>query len=435
MKTFGINLIGYIGANLGLGHTAREFARALLAQGIPFCIHDIDPGHARGDFDNTFGHLAVADPEKLPYQINLFIAGANSLGHWVFDMASKSSNRDRLNVAFLWWELPDMPDHLIEAARIFDVLIAGSEFIQATLMNSIPGIPVLLARHPLTIPNGIAPDREKFGIPRDSFCFCAGFEPFSDPERKNPFAAIQAFLTAFPEDPDTRLIIKINNAPEAGTENDQLARLYAMAARDTRIILLKKNLPYADLLSFYASCDAFVSLHRAEGLGLVPLEAMRLGKPVVSTAWSGNMSYMNYNNAALVRFELVPTSDKSQFYGPGRLGMQSYWAEPSIEHAAAMMKRIATDDAYRARISRHAVADSIRYDNTARQVAFIEELRALVEMRATLPKQDVAVIRTRVNDALRAKRLKQLPPFRRFLAERTFACKQLLGRHVLWRFK
>ena len=35
MKTFGINLIGYIGANLGLGHTAREFARALLAQGKP----------------------------------------------------------------------------------------------------------------------------------------------------------------------------------------------------------------------------------------------------------------------------------------------------------------------------------------------------------------------------------------------------------------
>lgn len=432
---FGINLIGYSTANLGLGHTAREFARVLLAQDIPLCIYDIDPGHSRSNFDKSLTHLTVADVSDLLYDVNLFIAGANSLNHWVFDLASRLNHQNKINVMFIWWELPHIPDHLVEAVKIFDVLIAGSEFIQSTLMNNIPGIPVLLARHPLNIPDNVVPNRIRFGIPVNQFCFCTGFEPYSDPERKNPFAAIKAFQMAFPEDDGVHLIIKINNAPKDGTGNYLLTMLYALAAQDKRIMLIKQELPYPDLLSFYASCDAFVSLHRAEGLGLVPLEAMRLGKPVVSTAWSGNMSYMNYNNAALVRFDFIQTSDKSQFYGPSKLGIQSYWAEPSIEHAAAMMKRVVTDNTYRAKISQHAQADSNRYDSTARKAAFIKELVTLAEMRETFPKKNVQDIQARINSALRIKQLKQLPPFKRFIAERSHAFKQLLNRHVFWRFK
>ena len=46
--------------------------------------------------------------------------------------------------------------------------------------------------------------------------------------------------------------------------------------------------------------DACVTLHRSEGFGLVPMEAMALGTPVISTGWSGNMEYMTHMNTALV---------------------------------------------------------------------------------------------------------------------------------------
>jgi hypothetical protein len=33
---------------------------------------------------------------------------------------------------------------------------------------------------------------------------------------------------------------------------------------------------------------------------------MALGKPVIATGWSGNMSFMNHTNACLVGYDLVP---------------------------------------------------------------------------------------------------------------------------------
>ena len=58
-----------------------------------------------------------------------------------------------------------------------------------------------------------------------------------------------------------------------------------------------------------AAADIVISLHRSEGFGLVPAQAMALGKPVIATAWSGNLDFMNKNNSALVSYSLVPVHD------------------------------------------------------------------------------------------------------------------------------
>ena len=83
------------------------------------------------------------------------------------------------------------------------------------------------------------------------------------------------------------------------------------------------------------SCDAFISLHRAEGFGLIIAECMAEGKPVIATNWSGNVDFMNEHNSYPVRFELLPI-EKSQ--GPYSTGQT--WAEPDIDHAARQMQRI-----------------------------------------------------------------------------------------------
>ncbi len=49
-----------------------------------------------------------------------------------------------------------------------------------------------------------------------------------------------------------------------------------------------------------ASCDCYVSLHRSEGLGLTMGEAMYFGKPVIATAYSGNLDFMTEANSYLV---------------------------------------------------------------------------------------------------------------------------------------
>jgi hypothetical protein len=60
---------------------------------------------------------------------------------------------------------------------------------------------------------------------------------------------------------------------------------------------------------------------------------MYLGKPVIATAYSGNMDFMNVNNSLLVKYELVQL-DKD--YGPYEKG--NLWADPDAEHAAELMR-------------------------------------------------------------------------------------------------
>lgn len=67
-------------------------------------------------------------------------------------------------------------------------------------------------------------------------------------------------------------------------------------------------------------CDlviCYVSLHRAEGLGLGLAEAMYLGRAVISTGYSGNLEFMNENNSLLVAYGLVPVPPGNYPNGDG----------------------------------------------------------------------------------------------------------------------
>ena len=83
-----------------------------------------------------------------------------------------------------------------------------------------------------------------------------------------------------------------------------------------------------------ACCDSYVSLHRSEGFGLTLAEAMALGKPVIATGYSGNLDFMDADTSHLVDYQLVPVRDGGPFYRGGR------WAEPSIAHAAQVMRQV-----------------------------------------------------------------------------------------------
>ena len=96
-------------------------------------------------------------------------------------------------------------------------------------------------------------------------------------------------------------------------------------------------------------CDILLSLHRAEGFGLILAEMMSLGKSVVATGWSANMDFMDKSNSLPVAFELKPLP---RSIGPYEAGV--LWAEPDIDHAAAALRRLVTDRNLAARLGQNA---------------------------------------------------------------------------------
>ena len=84
-----------------------------------------------------------------------------------------------------------------------------------------------------------------------------------------------------------------------------------------------------------AACDCYVSLHRSEGFGLTLAEAMAIGKPAIGTGYSGNLDFMNAENSYLVDYELGRVGPDCEIYPA-----EGEWAEPSVEHAAELMRRV-----------------------------------------------------------------------------------------------
>ena len=128
----------------------------------------------------------------------------------------------------------------------------------------------------------------------------------------------------------------------------------------TDIAQMQIAMTFPNAIALLASCDAYVSLHRAEGFGMGLAEAMALGKPVIATGYSGNMDFMTVNNSYPVRYDLRTITEDdhalqpvcTQLYAPG-----GTWAEPDLDHAAAQMRRVVENPAEAAQVSRRARAD------------------------------------------------------------------------------
>jgi glycosyltransferase involved in cell wall biosynthesis len=128
----------------------------------------------------------------------------------------------------------------------------------------------------------------------------------------------------------------------------------------------------------YASCDVLVSLHRSEGLGLHLMEMMALGKPVIATAWSGNMDYSTESNSCLVGRDLIPVVSDHPTYSAEYVTGQPMWAEPRIEEAVAAMRRLHEDSSFRAALGGQAAEDMRRRREQYAACAVWDQVRDMV---------------------------------------------------------
>lgn len=336
-----INYIGYLTAPNGLGIGARKYLDALWNQGFYKinCV-DITTIIKQKSCEITKYH-SISMIKKAC--INIIHVNAHELPH-IIKCLGEEYFKKSYNIGIWAWELPSFPSEWHDRFTLLDEIWALSTFTAKALSTS-STIPIIPISYCISEIEAVS-KRTAFDLPYNEFIFLFSFDFQSIPYRKNPEGVIEAFKLAFSPNEPVRLVIKTNY----GT-NDEINNLKEMTL-NLRVTIIDKTVSTETQHALIASCDCYVSLHRAEGLGLGMAEAMSLGKPVIATGWSGNTDFMNICNAFLVKYHLTTLKSAFSVYPAG-----SIVAEPDIKHAAELMRIVYTSPELRNEIGIRAKHD------------------------------------------------------------------------------
>jgi glycosyltransferase involved in cell wall biosynthesis len=356
LRPQGINLAAYIRAEMGLGQAARGMAAALEAAQVPFNILNFEHGNWARHGDRTWVHR-----ECLASQYDITVLAINPDNIFNARRRLPIPIFDNCYIIGYWfWELPVIPDDWIAAFSLVNEVWAASRFIQEAISLKSP-VPVFRIPPVVRVKDGNELPRRHFNLPERQFLFLVTCDTASVWERKNPEGAVAAFKKAFaPNDKSVGLVLKISGPPAASSGFGRL--MQSLGREDSRhhldslkeqiqgydnILLIDRLLTSEEIGSLLKVTDCYVSMHRSEGFGLVPAEAMSLGKPVIMTRWSGNTDYMTDDNSVGINYQLLKLG---QDYGLYRADQQ--WAEPDIDQCAHWMRKLAGDRAVAAAIGR-----------------------------------------------------------------------------------
>lgn len=371
----GINLLGYLSAELGVGEVARNVLEGIYTAHIPVNTFD-----SKKNLSRKHANYRQNNSNK-SYPVTIASVNADQLPLLAHEIES-SIGKAKYTIGIWAWETEKFPTYP-QAVSLVDEIWALSDFSRDAIQKS-TNKPVYTV--PLAINN---PGKHrtfnpcKLGIEDNKPYFLFVFDYLSVFARKNPLGVVDAFSKAFYENEGPILIIKSINGQHRRTERERL-RLACSRRKDIHLIedYIDKNM----LDSLMGSAIAYVSLHRAEGYGLTISESMARGVPVIATAYSGNMQFMNKKNSLLVPYSLVKVGSGSLPYDENEI-----WADPDINVAAGHMRWIienpksANEMAKRAR---REILNLHSFDNLAN---FINE-RISSATQACLAKSDYTAI-------------------------------------------
>ena len=334
-REFGVNVVGYLHAEMGVGESARLACAALERTSVPFAARAVSTNGVHAERDRR-----VVESESLPYLFNLVHVNADLFPSAVGEGGAVHL-APRRTIGYWAWELEDFPPVFDDSFRCCREIWTPSEFCRRAIATRSPH-PVLVMPHPIRPNIQQVFGRDYFSIDREKFVFVCMADLLSIAARKNPLGAVLAFRKAAMRMPNAELVVKVSNSSrDVGVMNELRA-----AAAAGQVRLIDRVLTREETDSLIGCADCFVSLHRSEGFGLAMAEAMALGKPVIATGYSGNVDFMDEESAFLVRYgrgEVPPGCE------PYRAG--SLWAEPDLDHAAEQFVRV-----YSQRESRESIS-------------------------------------------------------------------------------
>jgi len=363
-KPVGVNVLGWVHGLFGVAESSRLVYFSIDAVGMPVVANALvgAPEHKHTD-------TSVVDSRQAPYRVNLVIANADSTPQFLENYPNNKL-QGHINIGYWAWELENFPQKWVDNVKVYHEIWTPSDFVTNSIVAAIKRHSGEISTPVVTMPFGLrvlseryVADRQHFNLPEDAFIFLIVFDYFSCIERKNPVGAVKAFMRAFAGDENNAfLIVKSMNSQFSSTFVQAHAELLDMTRGNRNIRHIDHHLSGHEMRTMKASVDCLLSLHRSEGYGLNLLEFLMLGKPVIATAYSGNMEFMKYLEGSEFENLLIPyrTTTVKEDWGSYMRG--DIWAEPDISAAASSMAFLSKqqrerNDAYFSRLSAFVVQE------------------------------------------------------------------------------
>ncbi len=331
--TPGLNVVGYLEAILGLADSGRSVVLAAEAAGVPVATHtERTTGSAQSH------RFTPRDGRLLPFATTVLAVNAEQTPSTLANLGGDSARRARRTIGLWYWEVDELADGMESAFDLIDELWVASSYMEE-IFRAHTDLPI--RRYPLPVLWPSSPTRlcrADLGLPDDRFVFLFVFDFFSVVARKNPFGLVEAYRRAFGPDDGVSLVLKSVNGSHGPAELDKLESLRLSVLDRPDIVVRDEYLAAPEMRALFELCDAYASMHRAEGFGLTLANAMAAGKPVVATGFSGNLDFMDPSTALLVPYELTEVGPGAAPYPP-----HAVWAEPDLDAAAELMRSLVDD--------------------------------------------------------------------------------------------
>lgn len=357
-----IDIVGYAKGDFGVAQNLRGVVEAFKLLDYKINVLDISTNGSQSETDQSLNKYIKF---KSNSYIQIYCVNADQTLATINNLSNVLNDR-KYKIGYWFWELAEFPKAWMGAFDKLDEVWAPTKFIYECLRKVSP-IPVYY------VPVVVEPkfvksfDRNYFGLPGKSYLFHFSYDFHSFSERKNPDAVLKAFQYAFKNKKDNvGLVIKMINGEKYPILYN---KLISKISKDNRIFVVNKTLNRQEMYGLINSCDAYVSLHRAEGFGLGLAESMFFSKPVVATGYSGNLDFMNNKNSCIVPYKLIKLKKNAYPFWQNQ-----YWAQPSIKDAADFMKKLASDRLFRIKLSKLGEL-TIKENHSAEKVSKLITLR------------------------------------------------------------
>jgi glycosyltransferase involved in cell wall biosynthesis len=342
VRAEGLNIAGYFRSENGLGEGGRLLVATVEAAGVPYRTDTYAGPHSRQEHAYTDRGAGAGG-----YDVNIACVNAEQMPRFAAQVGP-GFFEGRYTIGTWFWETEEFPPRLRGALDFVDEVWMPSDFSRDSL-RAVTDKPVITLPLPIVAPK-IDPSlgRGELGLP-EGFLFVYTFDLFSTARRKNPVGVVEAFKRAFKAGDGAALVLKSANGDK---RREDLEELHDAAAGRPDITVIDDYVAAQRIDAIIAAADCYVSLHRAEGFGLGLAVAMSLGKPVIGTGYSGNLTFMDESNSFLVDWKRIKVGPGVPIYPAN-----DHWADPDLDQAAQLMRRVFENRDEAARKGAKAKAD------------------------------------------------------------------------------